>query len=106
MANLATSQLNVIAQHLSEIEDQIEQLTAQKNSMREEAHNLLKEINKKSHKTIYGNFSRCDGRKTKTFTSEEYIAAKEALQIAQIRAENRGEFTTTTGEETLRFSAS
>lgn len=106
MANIATEQLNVIAQHLSELEDQIEQLIVQNNTMREEAHKLLIEANKKSYKTIYGNFTRVAGRTTKTFTSAEYIAAKEALQIAQLRAENRGQFTTTVGEESLRFSPS
>jgi hypothetical protein len=34
------------------------------------------------------------------------IAAKEALQIAQLRAENRGEFTTKVGEESIRFKVS
>jgi hypothetical protein len=63
----------------------------------------MQEANKKTEKTMFGNFTVVKGRTTKTYNSEEYIAAVEALEIAKLRAENRGQFTTKTGSESIKF---
>jgi hypothetical protein len=106
MANLASEQLTIIGQQLAEIDAQLEPIFRQQEELRAAALVIMQEYNEKSIKTLFGHFSRVAGRTTKTFTSEEFIAAKEALQIAQLRAENRGEFTTKVGEESIRFKVS
>jgi hypothetical protein len=106
MANLASEQLSIIGQQLAEIDVQLEPILKQQKELRAAALGLMQECNEKSIKTLFGHFSRVAGTKTKTFTSEEFIAAKEALQVAQLRAENRGEFTTKVGEESIRFKIS
>lgn len=102
MANLASEQLTIIGQQLAEIDAQLEPILKQQEELRAAALKLMQEYNEKSLKTLFGHFSRVAGRTTKTFTSEEFIVAKEALQIAQLRAE----FTTKVGEESIRFKVS
>jgi len=103
MANLLKEQLERIAQELQEIDAQLEPILEQQKKLRASALTLMKEANKKNEKTLFGNFTVVKGRTTKTYNSDEYIAATEALQIEKVRAENRGQFTTKTGEESLKF---
>jgi hypothetical protein len=103
MASLLKEQLELIGQHLQEIESELEPILEEQKKLRAAALVLMQQENSKSEKTLFGNFTVVKGRTTKTYTSEEYIAAKEELEIAKLRAENRGQFTTTTGEDYLKF---
>ena len=103
MANLLKEQLERIAQELQEIDAQLEPIIEQQKKLRAAALALMQEANKKTEKTIFGKFTVVKGRTTKIYNSDEYNAAAEALQIEKVRAENRGQFTTKTGEESLKF---
>lgn len=106
MADHTAEQLVILAQQLAELDHKLEALNEQKASLREASLSLMVEGNHKSLKTLFGNFTLAAGRTTKTYTSKEYLAAAEALEIAKLRAENLGQFTTKVGDEYIKFIAS
>lgn len=104
MANLAFDQLTIIAQKLSELDEQMKDLKAKEAECRALAIELLKESGETSAKTLFGTITLCKGKTQKTYTSKEYLQAKENLEIAKIKAENRNQYTTSTGEPYIRFA--
>jgi hypothetical protein len=104
MANLAFEQLVIIAQQLAELDEKMKELKAKDAEFRTLALELLQESGENSAKTLFGTITRCKGKTQKTYTSEEYLEAKENLEIAKIKAENRNQYTTTTGAPYIRFA--
>jgi hypothetical protein len=98
-----SDQFTVLAEQLSKIEEQIEELNEKKNKARQIALDLLVEQNKTHVNTIFGNFTRCNGKTTTTFNSPEYLKAEKQLNLAKAKAKINKQFTTKTGVPYLKF---
>jgi hypothetical protein len=98
-----SDQFTVLAQHLSELEEQLEELNREKEKARQIVLDLLNEQNKTIVRTIFGNFTRCKGKTTTTYTSPEYLKAEKQLKLAKAKAKINEQFTIKTGNPYLMF---
>ena len=98
-----SDQFTVLAQHLSELEEQLNDLNEKKEKARRIALELLDEKNETNVTTMFGNFTRCKGKTTTTYTSPECLKAEKQLKLAKAKAKINNQFTIKTGEPYLKF---
>ena len=98
-----SDQFTVLAQHLSELDEQLDAINEKKEKARRIALELLIEQNKTNVKTMFGNFTRCKGKTTTTYNSPECLKAEKNLKLAKAKAKINKQFTIKTGEPYLKF---
>ena len=99
-------QLTILAERLSEVEENLEKLEASRALIRSEALKLMQE--RKSDEPFnsqYGKFTICSGKKTKVFTCSKVKKAQTTLDNAKRKATENGQFETKQGDDFLRFDS-
>jgi hypothetical protein len=104
MSSIHEDQLTILAQQLATIREQIEELKEKDAAIVAESFNLLKKARLKKHSTIYGCFTRCNGKTTKQYTCETYLDLKEQMEEAKALAEVRGLYNKKQGADYVKFT--
>jgi oligoendopeptidase F len=105
MSNITIGQLEVLAEKLATIKDQIKILKEREDKMREEAFKLLLETGEKNIHTLHGTFTKNKGKTEKIITNLKYKETLDQLTALKAIALSNGEYTTKTGEEYLKFTS-
>jgi hypothetical protein len=100
---LATGQLEILAEKLSQIEADLEKLEGIKETIRTESLKLLIEDNLPDYKTPHGKFTRCSGKQKKVFTCPKVKRAETTLVNAKAKAIEENLYVIKQGEDFLRF---